>query len=283
MPIWFSRLGPAALLVAAACAAAGGVEAAPNRLAVASPNWAGYIATPPADAPAVFTRAAGTWMQPKVVCAPGDAGASAAIWVGIGGYADSTEMPQIGSTVGCTKRGKPVSTVWFDLYPYPAHAIALKVRPGDTLTGVVTVSPTAAGLRLADQTRHWRFARSISWIPDGASSAEWIVEAPFECLYSHCRQARLANFGSLTFTQVDASASAHSGTLRGPAWTATPVQLDPGVPSPPPPPTVDAPRAETIAVRGTPAAFASALDTDGSSFTVTWLPDASALPPPNTR
>lgn len=274
-----SRFGSAALLVAAACAAACAAEAAPYKPFVASPNWAGYIATPLAAAPATFTRATGTWKQPNVVCSSGDAGAAAAFWVGIGGFAGSTEMQQVGSTVSCNKRDRPVSTAWFDLYPYPGHAISLKVRPGDTLTGVVTVMPAAIGLELSDQTRGWRFARTISWTPEGASSAEWIVEAPLDCEYSDCVQARLADFGSLTFTQVEATATTSSGTLSCSAWTATPVQLNPGLPSLAPP----APGLLTgIASAGTPAAFASALDTYGSTFTVTWLPDISALPPTTT-
>jgi peptidase A4-like protein len=145
----FSTLGPVAVLVAAACAAVCNADAATST-SVVNPNWAGYVATPHADVPAVFTRVAGTWREPRVVCSPGDAGAAAAIWVGIGGYGGSAELEQVGNTVGCGKRDQPVATVWFDLYPYPAHAISLKVRPGDTLTGAVTVSSAAVGLELTD-------------------------------------------------------------------------------------------------------------------------------------
>jgi hypothetical protein len=275
----FTRLGPAALLTATVFAAACNADAATRKPALASPNWAGYVATPLADVPAVFTRAIGTWREPKVVCSRGDAGAAAAIWIGIGGYAGSGELQQIGSTVGCDGHDQPVATAWFDLYPYPEHAIPLQVRPGDTLTGDVTVSPTAVGLELRDQTRRWRFVRTIDWLSSGASSAEWVVEAPLECMRSVCAQARLADFGSLTFTQIGASASTTTGTLRCRAWTATPVQLDPAQPATPPAPTGDAPRTESAASAGTPAAFPSVLDADGSTFTITWLADMTALPP----
>jgi hypothetical protein len=94
-----------------------------------------------------------------------------------------------------------------------------------------------------------------------------------------CAQARLADFGSLTFTQIGASASTSTGTLRCPAWTATPVQLNPSQSPTPPARTGDAPRTESTASGRAPAAFPSALDADGSTFTVTWLADMTALPP----
>jgi len=112
----------------------------------------------------------------------------------------------------------------------------------------------------------------------GSTSIRIPVTRPSN-VYSRCAQARLVDFGSPTFTEIGASASESSGTLRCSAWTATSVQLDPDLPSPPPP-TEGARSVESLEARGTPAAFASVLDTDGSPFTVTWLPDMSALPPP---
>jgi hypothetical protein len=226
-----------------------------------TPNWAGYVATPAPGSPATFRSASGTWRQPAAACRRGDHGAATAIWVGIGGYDGSTdELQQIGSMASCDLRGRPVSRAWFALLPYPPHTIALNVRPGDTLTGNVSVLPTAVRLQLIDRTAGWSFTRTIGWGPADTTSAEWIVEAPLNCVYKACRQAPLANFRTLTFTEIATSTDAGVGTLTRCPWTVRDVALAP------------TPAATGTARTGT--ASAGPLDADGTSFTVTWSPSA---------
>lgn len=233
---------------------------------VANPNWAGHVAIPGLDPPAMFESASGTWRQPAAACRRGEHGAAAAIWVGIGGYdGGSDELQQIGSTVGCDRRGRPFSTAWFALLPYPPHPIAHKVRSGDTLAGAVTVLPTAVRLQLIDRTAGWSFTRTIGWGPADTTSAEWIVEAPVNCVYDACRQAPLANFHSLTFTEIAASTSAGVGTLAHSPWAGTDVAL-----------TLTP--AQTGTAR-TGTASAGPLDPDGTSFTVRWSPPSTGHKP----
>jgi hypothetical protein len=183
-------------------------------------------------------------------------GSATAIWVGIGGYDGRMQaLQQVGSTAGCDRRGRQTNTVWFAVLPHPALPIPLKVRPGDILTGVVTVLPTATRLRLVNRTRGWVFERTIAaGLPDTAS-AEWIVEPPMNCRRYSCDQAQLANFGALTFTEIGLVADGQARTLATPALTVTPIELgwDPSG-------------------RNTPWATATPgpIDDPGTSFTITW-------------
>jgi hypothetical protein len=178
------------------------------------------------------------------------------MWVGIGGYDGSTQqLEQIGSTIGCDSHGKPVNTAWFAMLPYPAHKIPQEVRPGDTLTAVVAVLPGGTRLSLANRTRHWEFVRTIN-VPADTTSAEWIVEPPMNCVLYTCRQARLANFGSLTFSEVSVMTDGHVNTLRNTTSTVTPIALETG----------------PAALAFGPAAMPGSIDDQGTSFTVTWHP-----------
>jgi hypothetical protein len=193
-----------------------------------SPNWAGYTATAPAGKRISFTRIAGTWRQPLVSCAKGDAGAASAVWVGLGGYSGSLrEVEQVGANSNCGADGKPTYYAWFELVPYPAYTIAEPVGPGDTIAASVEIVPGAARLSVENRTRHWTFTRQISWATPDTSSAEWIVEAPAACKRYACAQPHLANFGSVRITQISVTGNARTGTLAEPAWQVTPIRLVP--------------------------------------------------------
>jgi hypothetical protein len=249
-------LGLLGVVLTATVATPTAPPAAPLPTAVVSPHWAGYVATGLPDAPDVFTSVTASWVQPRASCRRGGRPSAAVIWVGIGGYAGgSQELEQIGSTAGCDRRGHLLNSVWFALLPYPAHTIAQTVRPGDALTGTVTILPTGTRLRLVNRTRAWDFVRTIDIRPADTSSAEWIVEPPMSCARSACSQMRLANFGALTFTDVGAVAHARSGTLRAPEWAVTAVELT-----------------AVASSRGPASAIPGGADAEGSSFTVTWHP-----------
>jgi hypothetical protein len=61
------------------------------------------------------------------------------------------------------------------------------------------------------------------------SSAEWILEAPSDCVTANsCQTLPLANFGSEAFASARAqSANGHLGTISDRAWGATKIQLQP--------------------------------------------------------
>ncbi len=192
-----------------------------------NPFWSGYVLTGPADAAVSFTSVTGTWKVPTVSC--GHTASSSAVWVGLGGYATQV-LEQAGVNANCDAHGKPLYFAWYELVPDIARNIEAKVFPGDTITSSVKVIQLAVvALHVENRTRHWSFTRRITWGTSDTGSAEWITEAPNNCLRNVCRVASLANFGKVTFENIAATGDGSPGTLSNPDWTAIPLRLVPGV------------------------------------------------------
>jgi hypothetical protein len=166
-----------------------------------SENWAGYAVT----ATAPFRRVLGEWVQPAPHCTPGRASFSA-FWVGLGGFLPSSrKLEQIGTDSDCGRGGRVRSYAWYELIPAGPVNLPLVVRPGDRLAASVTVSGQFVALHIRDLrdgavVKITRRMRS----PD-LSSAEWIAEAPTGCEESGCRVLPLADFGSVTFSDVQSA------------------------------------------------------------------------------
>ncbi len=192
-----------------------------------SSNWAGYAVH---RAGIKFNRVLGTWTQPHAQCRPGHATYSA-VWVGLGGYSESSQaLEQIGTELDCTPGGRVSSTAWYELIPAASRNVHLHVAPGDQMAASVTVIGNRVGLALLDLTAHTSFTRTLSARHIDVTSAEWIVEAPSECISAFsCQTLPLANFGSATFGDARAQSTAgHLGTVSDATWDATKIRLRPG-------------------------------------------------------
>jgi hypothetical protein len=78
----------AALIVATAATARA------TGTAEVSANWSGYVVSAPSTS---YTSVTATWRQPTVSCGVTDAGSSAAFWVGLGGYSQTSQaLEQVG-------------------------------------------------------------------------------------------------------------------------------------------------------------------------------------------
>ena len=221
---WGIRRGLAGALVLAA-----GLALAPGALAdvTRSTNWAGYAIH---RAGVSFHRVSASWIQPNATCTPGKPSYSSA-WVGLGGYSPvSSALEQIGTEVDCNGAGKVVSSAWYELVPAPSKTISLVVAPGDAVHATVTVTGHRVVVELQNLTRHRRFRKTLHSPAIDVSSAEWILEAPSECVSQFsCQALPLANFGSITFGSASASASqGRAGTIAGGGWTRTKIKLTPG-------------------------------------------------------
>jgi hypothetical protein len=270
----------AVLAIVAAAPAAGADAGAREQV---SPNWSGYAATA-RSATASFTSVSGEWVEPKVTCRHRDAGASSAVWVGLGGLAGPTgKVQQVGTDANCDDAGRPVYYAWFEVVPFPAYTISRRLEPGDAISASVSVVPGAVAMRVTNRTRHWTFLRKISWSTPDTSSAEWIVEAPAACKRFDCKQAALANFGSVRMTKVGAVAGSSSGTLTSRRWSVVRLKLVPaaitskianGGALPPLPP------GHVTTASGPPRSPAGAKATetsaDGRSFTIAWVRSATS-------
>jgi len=263
----------AALVVAAAAA---GALAGPTAGLDVSSNWSGYAVTgngstaTSASGAMSFTDVTGTWTQPAATCTPGQS-TSAAIWVGLGGYTvGSNYLEQAGTAADCDASGRATYYAWYELVPAPSVTIRLKVLPGDTITSTVyVVNPATVLVQVKNRTRHTVFTKRLPMANPDLSSAEWIAEAPSVCTAGgFCRTVALTNFGSVTFSRIAALGNGQGGTLAGPGWQATPIQL--------------VPRSRRFfgdvnaSAASTAGASPANLTPDGRSFTVTWLADATA-------
>ena len=259
-----SKLGFAVAVIAAA-----GLCSAPAALArtTTSSNWAGYAVHHPGVS---FRQVSGTWTQPSASCVAGQPSYSA-VWVGIGGFKPTSDaLEQIGTEVDCNPAGNTVSSAWYELVPAPSKTISLAVHPGDVMHATVTVAGHNVTVVLRNLTSHKTF-RKILYAPSiDVSSAEWIVEAPSECISQFaCQALALANFGSVTFDSAAAtSTKGTAGSIVSPKWWRTKIELTPGAQR-----FIVARQTSDTAGSATPSPLSSA----GRDFDVTY---ASVAAPP---
>lgn len=223
------RKGAVGTGLTAAVIVAGALCAAPVAFAktTTSSNWAGFAVHRPGVA---FRTVSGTWTQPAASCVAGQRSYSA-VWVGIGGFKPTADaLEQIGTEVDCNVAGNAVSSAWYELVPAPSKTISLVVDPGDVMHATVTVLGHQVTVELQNVTRHHTFRKTLFGSSIDASSAEWIVEAPSECISQFaCQALPLANFGSVTFDSATAtSTSGTAGSILDSAWWRTKIRLTPG-------------------------------------------------------
>ena len=257
--------------------------AAPTAGIDVSSNWSGYAITgvgstaTVASAAMSFSDVTATWTQPTATCTAGQS-TSAAIWVGLGGYTvGSNALEQAGTAADCSSAGKATYYAWYELVPAASVTLKLKIFPGDRITSTVLVKGTDVLVQVKNRTRRTVFTKHLPMSSPDLASAEWVVEAPSECTVAgFCRTVPLTNFGSIAFSKTYALGNGQGGTLSGPGWEPTPIQL--------------VPRARRffgdVNASASSTAGASPADVapDGSGFTVNWVADATtppATPPPS--
>lgn len=240
-----------------------GLAFAPAALAdtTQSTNWAGYAVH---RAGVTFHEVSARWIQPSASCVAGSPSYSSA-WVGLGGYSPSSSaLEQIGTELDCNAAGKAVSSAWYELVPAPSKTIPLVVRQGDVMHATVTVSGRRVVVELDNLTSHHSFRKTLHTSAIDVSSAEWILEAPSECVSQFaCQALPLADFGSMSFDAASAVASnGRAGTIAAGEWARTKIKLTPGGTQ------------RLIVSRNSPdssgAATPSALRGRGSTFNVTF-------------
>ena len=173
-----------------------------------SQNWAGWASfggTFLLPQPGAVTYVTGEWTVPTLKCASGNGDSS--IWVGIDVIGNST-VEQVGTEQNC-RAGKGVYTAWWETYPSPKTPISMAVRPGDAMRGEVKyVGSGQFTLTLANLTTGQTFQTTQSAPGAARSSAEWIVEAPYQG-----GVLPLANFGTVTFKNARATINGQTGPI----------------------------------------------------------------------
>ena len=227
-----------------------------------STNWAGYAIH---RAGVSFHKVSATWTEPSATCVRGQPSYSAD-WVGLGGYSPTSgALEQTGTEVDCNADGTVVSSAWYELVPAPSKTISLAVQPGDVMHAAVSVTGHRVVIQLDDLTRHHGFHKTLNAASIDVSSAEWIVEAPSECLSQFaCQALPLANFGSVAFSAARAISSAGTnGAIANPRWGRTKINLIGGAQR-----MIVSRQSSDDGGTAAPSSLAS----DGTSFDVTYAP-----------
>ncbi len=192
-----------------------------------SQNWAGYAVHGP-----MFRSVSARWRQPRASC--GSTRSYSAMWVGLGGYKlTSSAVEQVGTELDCIG-GRPSSSAWYELAPSASHRVRIGVHPGDLISASVTASGGRVTIAISDLTSHHNFQKTLS--PSSTidlSSAEWILEAPSECIFGSaaCQTLPLANFGQARFTLTRAqTATGPLGTILTAGGQDTKITLGPRAP-----------------------------------------------------
>jgi hypothetical protein len=191
-----------------------------------STNWAGYAIHRSGES---FRQVVGIWREPRASCRRGRQTYSS-YWVGLGGYSSkSRALEQTGTEVDCTPRGRVRAFAWFELVPAPSVRVHLKVPPGDLIEGAVAVTGRRVRVSLHDLTRHTAFSKVVRARVLDLTSAEWIVEAPSECLWDgRCVTLPLANFGSTRFANAAVQPTrGRLGSISDTRWSTTKIRLIP--------------------------------------------------------
>ena len=201
------------------------IQSAPEQ----SSNWAGFVTTS-ADptTPITFTNVTATWREPDTYCGENDSDSSAAFWIGLGGYSQTSQaLEQIGVSSDCLPTGPPSYYAWYELVPNPPISFAMAIGPGDVVSASVHSKGQTMIFELRDRTRGTAASmRAVDTAPD-LTSADWIAEAPSSCSSASCVAEPIANFSSVAFSQVSVTGNGHVGALADPTWTSVPVQLVP--------------------------------------------------------
>ncbi len=209
-------------------------------------NWSGYavetnLASPQKGA---VSDVKGSWTVPAVTCTSTPT-AYSSFWVGIDGYSSST-VEQTGTDSDCSS-GAPKYYAWYEMYPKFPVNLGMTIKPGDVMTGEIQF--TGKGnfkIIITDTTTGTTFTTTQKSNSAQRSSAEWVAEAPS----SSGGVLPLANFGTVTFTNAQATINGITGTISNGAWQNDAITM--------------------TTQSGTVKAQPSALSTDGSIFSVTW-------------
>jgi hypothetical protein len=207
-------------------------------------NWSGYVVETNLTSPqkGIVTDVKGTWIVPSVHpwIMPN---AASCVWIGIDG---DCSIEQIG-TDSDYSFGKPTYYAWYEIYPNNAVIIDMRISSGDKISAEVKyLGKDNFRLVINNTTSGESFSTIQKAVAAQRSSAEWIVEAPS---YSW-RILSLANFGNVTFTNVQVTLKGNTGTIDDSAWKYVAITM--------------------TTSSGTVKAQPSTLSNSGTSFSVTW-------------
>ncbi len=180
-------------------------------IAVNDSNWAGYIIASDAQNPQpIVTNVSASWTVPSVSPSP-LVDTYSAIWIGIGGFFDST-LIQTGTeqdSIG----GQVTYSAWYELLPQFSVTIG-SVSPGDNMNASIQLLDSNTNtwqIFLQDLTSNETF-KSLFNYDASKLSAEWIVERP-AIGRRGTTIANLADIGRVAISNCTATVGTQNGAI----------------------------------------------------------------------
>lgn len=181
-----------------------------------SQNWSGYVAATKLTAPASdsVTVVAGSWFVPAISKASHDTFCS--LWVGIDGFSNGT-VEQIGTEHDWTSSGQS-NYAWFEMYPGGSYEITgFPVNVND----IISASVTYTGKGVFQLTIFNNSKKVYTAIPTAytksltalRSSAEWVLEAPYDDGI-----LPLSHFGTANFNNCYAIINNATAAISNSKW-----------------------------------------------------------------
>jgi hypothetical protein len=177
---------------------------------IVSLDWGGYAVSSNILFPqSSVTGVNGSWVVPSVSASTSDSFSSA--WLGIGGQTDTT-LIQCG-TEHDWRNSQATYYAWYELLPNNSIAIPeMTISPGDKITASVTLTNDSQNtwlIQITDLTTGESFSQEAQY-NSTRRTAEWIVERPTV----NDQLSELANFGTVTFTNMTATIAGETGTAN---------------------------------------------------------------------
>lgn len=173
-----------------------------------SGNWFGYDEGA-LERGKLFTSISADWTVPAASQHTKKQAEESATWIGIGGgcldtsclITDASGLIQTGTEQDVGPHGRASYSAWWELVPFPAVPISMKVGPGDRIHASVVEIVRNAGLwriTLKDLSRHESFTRTTPY-PSSNATAEWIEETPLTITGSGVGQGSLPRLTETPF------------------------------------------------------------------------------------
>lgn len=174
-------------------------------------NWAGYVAGSNLFFPQPSVSAvSASWTVPTVTGSGSNSNQYSSAWVGIGGQFDSS-LIQVGTEHDIIN-GAPSYSAWYEMLPATLVTInSMHLSPGDQMQASVNLADANSNtwtITIKDSTTGQSFQQNFQYTA-GKLSADWIVERPS----LGGSLTNLANFGTVTFTDCQATIGGRTGGI----------------------------------------------------------------------
>jgi hypothetical protein len=163
-----------------------------------TPRWAGYVLQGTNGVTMVSAR----WTVPTLDCRITPNAVSTA-WVGVGGFGHDAiwPFPQAGSDSNCVN-GDQVDDFWCSHQTFKQYVVS----PGDVIEARIFRKREAWSCSVNDVTAKRSDVKMLNYKYVGSTgTSEWIVESTTISVGGKSKIGKLADFGSLTFSDISIS------------------------------------------------------------------------------